>query len=85
MTGWKEINLIAGDPLSVMFYSGVCDVEAMKKLERLKSLMNDHLTVEIPNSNGVKMSVYKVEMIIKEKDLEYNLNFCDIIISGVIL
>lgn len=81
----KRIELISGESISVMFYSGVCDVEAMKKFERLKSLMNDHLTVEIPNSNGVKMSVYKVEMVIKEKDLEYNLDFCDVIVSGVIL
>ena len=85
MTGWKEIKLIAGEPLSVRLYSGPCDVEAMKKFEHWKTLMNDHLSVEIPNSDGVHMRVKKVEMIIKEKDLEYNLEFCDVIVTGVIL
>ena len=86
MTGRKEIKLIAGEPLSVRLYYGPCDVDAMKKFEHWKTLMNDHLSIELPNSNGViNMRVKKIEMIIKDKDLEYNLEFCDIIATGVIL
>ena len=85
MTGWKEIKLIAGEPLSVRLYYGQCYVDAMKKFEYWKSLMNDGLSLETPNSGGINMRVKKVEMIIKEKDLEYNLEFCDVIVTGVIL
>ena len=85
MTGWKEIKLIAGEPLSVRLYYGQCDVDAMKKFEYWKTLMNDHLSIEIPNSDGVHMRVDKVELLIKERDLEYNLEFCDIFVTGTIL
>lgn len=81
MNGWQEVDLTPGKELSFRIYTGPCDVNAMKKFEYLKSIPE----VGIPNSDGVSMSVKKVEMIIKERDLEYNLEFCDIFVTGVIL
>lgn len=41
--------------------------------------------MEIPNTEGLQMSVDNVELLIKERDLEYNLEFCDIFVTGTIL
>ena len=49
----------------------------MTKFAFVKSLKS----MEIPNTEGLQMSVDNVELLIKERNLE----FCDIFITGVIL
>ena len=78
---WREVDLSSGKSLTIRVYSGTCDADAMTKFAFVKSLKS----MEIPNTEGLQMSVDKVELLIKERDLEYNLEFCDIFVTGVIL
>ena len=78
---WREVDLSPGKSLTIRVYSGPCDVDAMTKFAFVKSLKS----MEIPNTEGLQMSVDNVELLIKERDLEYNLEFCDIFVTGVIL
>ena len=81
MNGWQEVELTPGKSLTIHVYSGTCDVDAMTKFAFVKSLKS----MEIPNTEGLQMSVDNVELLIKERDLEYNLEFCDIFVTGTIL
>ena len=81
MREWREVDLSSGKSLTIRVYSGPCDVDAMTKFAFVKSLKS----MEIPNTEGLQMSVDNVELLIKERDLEYNLEFCDIVVIGVIL
>ncbi len=81
MREWREVDLLPGKSLTIRVYSGACDVDAMTKFAFVKSLKS----VEIPNTEGLQMSVDNVELLIKERDLEYNLEFCDIFVTGAIL
>lgn len=78
---WREVDLSPGKSLTIRIYSGTCDVDAMTKFAFVKSLKS----MEIPNTEGLQMSVDNVELLIKERDLEYNLEFCDIFVTGAIL
>ena len=81
MREWREVDLSPGKSLTIHVYSGTCDVDAMTKFAFVKSLKS----MEIPNTEGLQMSVDNVELLIKERDLEYNLEFCDIFVTGTIL
>ena len=81
MREWREVDLSSGKSLTIRVYSGTCDADAMTKFAFVKSLKS----MEIPNTEGLQMSVDNVELLIKERDLEYNLEFCDINVMGVIL
>ena len=81
MRGWREVDLSPGKSLTIRVYFGLCDVDAMNKFAFVKSLVS----MEIPNTEGLQMSVDKVELLIKGRDLEYDLEFCDIIVTGTIL
>ena len=78
---WREVDLSSGKSLTIHIYSGTCDADAMTKFAFVKSLKS----MEIPNTEGLQMSVDNVELLIKERDLEYNLEFCDIFVTGTIL
>ena len=81
MRAWREVDLSPGKSLTIRVYFGPCDVDAMTKFAFVKSLKS----MEIPNTEGLQMSVDNVELLIKERDLEYNLEFCDIFVTGTIL
>ena len=81
MREWREVDLSSGKSLTIHIYSGTCDADAMTKFAFVKSLKS----MEIPNTEGLQMSVDNVELLIKERDLEYNLEFCDIFVTGTIL
>ena len=81
MREWREVDLLPGKSLTIRVYSGICDADAMIKFAFVKSLKS----MEIPNTEGLQMSVDNVELLIKERDLEYNLEFCDIFVTGTIL
>ena len=90
---WREVDLSSGKSLTIRIYSGTCDADAMTKFAFVKSLKSMEIpnteglqmSVEIPNTEGLQMSVDNVELLIKERDLEYNLEFCDIFVTGTIL
>ncbi len=78
---WREVDLSPGKSLTIRILTGLYDDYKVTQFEYLKSLKE----IEIPNSQGVMMSVDNVELLIKERDLEYNLEFCDIFVTGIIL
>lgn len=81
---WREVDLSSGKSLTIRIYSGPSDADAMTKFAFVKSLKSLK-SMEIPNTEGLQMSVDNVELLIKERDLEYNLEFCDIFVTGTIL
>ena len=85
MREWREVELTPGKELSIRLYSGVYNDAAIQEFEYWNSFASDIISMGIPNTDGLNMSVKKVELIVKERDLEYNLEFCDIFVTGTIL
>ena len=81
MREWWKVDLSPGKSLTIRILTGLYDDYKVTQFKYLKSLKE----IEIPNSQGVMMSVDNVELLIKERDLEYNLEFCDIFVTGIIL
>ena len=78
-------DLESGDIFSFCVYSGAYNIEAHKTYDQLKTLGDAETPVDISNSNGQQMLIKKVELVVKERDLEYEIEFCDIFVTGVIL
>lgn len=79
------VDFKPGDIFSFSAYSGRSNIESFTLYERLIRLRNDKTPVDISNGDGKQMLIKKVELIVKERDLEYEIEFCDIFVTGVIL
>ena len=83
MREWLEVDLSPDKSFTIRvhFRPYDVDVDVMTKFAFIKSL----ISMEVSNTEGLQMSVDKVELLIKGRDLEYDLEFCDIIVTGTIL
>ena len=81
MREWLEVDLSPDKSFTIRVHFGPYDVDVMTKFAFVKSL----ISMEVSNTEGLQMSVDKVELLIKGRDLEHDLEFCDIIVTGTIL
>lgn len=80
-----SLDLESGMDFSFNAYSGRSNIESFTLYERLVRLKDDKTPLDISNIECTQMMIKKVELVVKERDLEYEIEFCDIFVTGVIL